>query len=166
MTPEDATRVQASRVHPHNVRFQGWRPATADQVADHARQQSPSSIGRAAGTVQLVIEEDGVFVGDFGVTTRQPLPTVELGITLAPEAHGRGIATRATTMLLDGLFGIGIHRVTASVDARNVPSLRLFQRLGFRREGVTLEAYYDPDYDEWSNEVWFAMLRREWPRPI
>jgi RimJ/RimL family protein N-acetyltransferase len=168
MTEADAPAVQASRVHPDNERYNGWRPATMDEVARYARQQDPSTIAASVGVVQLVIEEDAGdgsrrFVGDFGVQTRDPLPTVELGIALEPEAKGRGIATRASRLLTDALFEAGVHRVAARVDPRNEPSLRLFERLGFRREGHERLSYWDDAYAEWSDEVLFAILRSEWP---
>ena len=163
MLPEDGGLVQASRMHPDNIRYQGWRPKTVAQVVEHARRQDPGTIGRAPGTIQLVFEEDGQFVGDFGVTTRRPMATVEVGITIAAAHHGRGLATRGTRLLLGGLFGLGVHRVVAQVDPRNAPSLRLFQRLGFRREGHLVSSYYDELYEEWCDEICFALLRTEWP---
>ena len=162
MQPEDAAAVQASRTHPDNVRYQGWRPPTVAEVVDHARRQDPASVGRAVGTVQAVLLEDGAFVGDFGICTTLPLPTVELGVTLAPGQRGRGLAIRGARMLLDGLFAAGVHRVAAVVDPRNAPSLRLFERLGFRREAHAIASYYDEVYDEWADEVSFAMLGRDW----
>jgi RimJ/RimL family protein N-acetyltransferase len=162
MTDADAVAVQASRVHPENERYNGWRPATVEEVAAHARKQSTATIGKVVGTVQCVIEEDGVFVGDFGVQTREPLPSIELGIAIWPEAKGRGIATRATRLLTDALFAGGVHRIVARVDPRNGPTLRLFERLGFRREGQERDCYWDEKYDEWTDEVLFARLRSEW----
>ena len=139
-----------------------WRPPTVAEVVDHARRQDPASVGRAVGTVQAVLLEDGVFVGDFGICTTLPLPTVELGVTLAPGQRGRGLAIRGARMLLDALLAAGVHRVAAVVDPRNAPSLRLFERLGFRREGHALASYYDEVYDEWADEVSLAMLRSDW----
>jgi aminoglycoside 6'-N-acetyltransferase len=136
-------------------------------VAAHARRQDPATIGKRIGCVQCVIERDegdGAwrFVGDFGVQTREPLPTVELGIVLAPTAKRQGIATLASRHLIDALFASRIHRIVARVDPRNEPSLRLFDRLGFRREGHERSGYWDDVYQEWTDEVLFAVLRSEW----
>jgi len=162
MEASDADVVQRSRVHPENERYNGWRPATVEEVARHARSQEPGTIGKEVGIIQLVIEQAGVFVGDFGVQTREPLPTVELGIAIAPEAKRRGIAARTTHLLVDALFSEGVHRVVARVDPRNTPSVRLFERLGFRQEGIELQCYWDEAYREWTDEVCFAVLRTEW----
>ena len=62
------------------------------------------------------------------------------------------------------LFDAGLHRITARVDPRNTRSLRLFDRLGMRREGHEVECYWDDAQQEWTDEVCFAVLAREWPR--
>lgn len=161
MTVADAARVRASRLDPANERYQGWRPPSVAEVVEHARRQDPSTINRRPGTIQLVIEVDDGYAGDFGVTTMHPLPTVSLGITLDPSLHGRGVASRASRLLLDALFDDGTHRVVARVDPRNAASLRLFDRLGFRREGHEVSSYYDEKYEEWTDEVLFALLSTE-----
>jgi aminoglycoside 6'-N-acetyltransferase len=166
MTPGDAAAVRAARVHPDNERYNGWRPATVLEVVEHALAQDPATIGVEPGTVQLVIEEHGQFVGDFGVQTPDALPVVELGLEIVPEAKRRGIATRATRLLLDALFAAEIHRVVARVDPRNEPSVRLFRRLGFREEGRLRSCYWDEKYQEWTDELVFGLLRTEWTAAI
>ena len=163
MRPEDANDVQRSRTEPRNARYSGWRPATVEEVAAHARAQDPSTIGRSPGVVQLVLEEHGVFVGDMGVQTHGELPVVELGIVLAPTAHGRGVASRSIRRVVEALFRSGVHRVTARADARNERSVRLFERLGWRREGVERQCFWDAAFEEWCDEVCFAVLGSEWP---
>ena len=53
-----------------------------------------------------------------------------------------------------------LHRVTARIDARNAASLRLAERVGMRREAHLVENEWFKG--EWSDEIDFAMLRREW----
>ena len=169
MRVADATAVQASRTDPQNERYNGWRPATAGEVQAHARQQDPKTIGVAMGVVQLVIEVDEVFVGDLGVQTLgdhdrgEPGATIELGVVLVPHAKKQGIATRAIRLLLPALFAKNVHRIVARVDPRNTASLRLFERLDFRREGTQRSCYWDEKYREWTDEALFAILGSEWP---
>jgi RimJ/RimL family protein N-acetyltransferase len=58
---------------------------------------------------------------------------------------------------------LGLHRVIARVDARNLPSLRLCERLGMRREAVLRENEWFKG--EWTDEVDYALLASEWPPP-
>ena len=164
MRTEDAEHVQRSRTAPGNARYSSWRPATPQEVAAHARAQDPSTVGRSASIVQLVLEEDGTFVGDIGLQTHGALPVVELGIVLAPTAGGRGVATRSLGRVMEALFESGVHRITARVDVRNHRSLRLFERLGLRREGIERQCFWDEVFHEWCDEVLFAALASEWTR--
>ncbi len=85
----------------------------------------------------------------------------EVGITLAPRAQGHGFAREALAAALDHLFGeLGKHRVIASVDPRNAPSIRLLERLGMRREAHFRESVWDKG--EWCDDVVYAMLAEEW----
>lgn len=67
----------------------------------------------------------------------------------------------AVAALLDFLFQeLQLHRVVAQTDVRNVPSVRLLERLGFRREGHFIEGFYLRG--EWASEYLYALLAREW----
>lgn len=55
---------------------------------------------------------------------------------------------------------LGLHRLYADTDARNVRSRRLLARAGFREEGLLVEAVWAKD--EWCSGVIFGRLAREW----
>ena len=88
----------------------------------------------------------------------------QVGVSAA--ARGQGLATRALRLLITHLFADGFHRVKARVDPRNTASLRLFDRLGFRREGHERLCYWDAEHGEWTDEVLFAVLSSEWRRQV
>ena len=78
--------------------------------------------------------------------------------------HCQGYGTEAVGAVLRfGFQGLGLHRVVASCDARNVAASRLFAKTGFRREGEFLKER--KVRDEWISTVWFAILREEWAPP-
>jgi RimJ/RimL family protein N-acetyltransferase len=56
-----------------------------------------------------------------------------------------------------------MHRVHAETDERNAPVHRLLERLGFRCEGVLVDA--DWCKGEWVSLRLYAVLAREWVRP-
>ncbi len=60
--------------------------------------------------------------------------TLFLSICVGEDHRRRGIAFAALKALAGGLPE-GIRRIEAAVDAENTPSLRLFEKLGFRRSG-------------------------------
>jgi aminoglycoside 6'-N-acetyltransferase len=167
MTAADAEAVQRCRNLPAVARYQSWRPADAAEVVELAHEQVDRAPGMQSEPCQLVIEVRDAegrahFAGDMGSGAFDPGRQMEIGIVLDPEWQGRGLATRACRLLFDHLFTVGLHRVTARVDPRNEPSLRLFERLGFRREGHERECWWDDVWNEWTDEVCFAVLRSEW----
>ena len=87
--------------------------------------------------------------------------TAEVGVTLAPASQGKGFATEALAAVVSALFGqLGMHRVFAEADDRNVPVQRVLERLGFRCEARLVEA--DWFKGEWSTLRIYATLDAEW----
>ena len=167
MGPEDAPTVQRCRTTPEVARYQSWRPATADEVVELAHEQVGRRPGMQHEPFQLVIEHidadgNGVVVGDMGSGAFDPGRQMEVGIVLSPDWQGRGFASRACRLLFDHLFDEGLNRVTARIDPRNEPSIRLFERLRFRREGLEKQCWWDEVWQEWTDEVCYAVLADEW----
>ena len=167
MGPEDAPTVQRCRNLPEVARYQSWRPATADEVIELAHEQVGRAPGMQREPFQLVIERQDTngqrqVVGDMGTGAFDPGRQMEIGLVLDPEWQGQGIATRACRMLFGHLFAAGLHRITARVDPRNEPSMRLFHRLQFRQEGLERACWWDDTWTEWTDEACFAMLASEW----
>jgi ribosomal protein S18 acetylase RimI-like enzyme len=64
--------------------------------------------------------------------------------------------------VLAELFGPrAAHRVGFDVTADNARALRLYQRLGFQREGLIRECWLRPD-GQWVDCALLGLLRREW----
>ncbi|MES2101928.1 MAG: GNAT family N-acetyltransferase [Pseudomonadota bacterium] len=89
-----------------------------------------------------VLDGERVVVGSGGVKA-PPLDDgeVEIGYGMAPAWQGRGLATQAARRLTDEALAHGASRVSAFTTPENAASWRLLQRIGFRRDGETV----DPD---------------------
>ncbi|HEX5087030.1 MAG TPA: GNAT family protein [Nocardioides sp.] len=124
----------------------------------------------------LIIELDGVVVGDLMLRVQdawaqtevkeQAVGTeAEIGYTLDPAYGGRGVATEAVRALLEIAFvEIGVRRVIAQLFADNLPSRRLLERLGMRREQHTKQDSLHRN-GEWMDGMMYAMLKDEWLSP-
>lgn len=85
----------------------------------------------------------------------------ELGYVLHPGYGGRGYATEAARAVLAlGFDGLGLHRIVARIDERNVASANLCRRLGMRQEARLVDNEWFKG--GWSTELDFAMLADEW----
>lgn len=99
---------------------------------------------------QLIVElvADGTPIGTVGwhQVVNGPVPgsiAWNIGITLVPEARGRGYGTEAQRMLAAYLFETtGVNRVEASTDVENVAEQRSLEKAGFRREGIMRGAQF------------------------
>jgi len=162
LRPSDAAEMFAYRSDPEVARYQGWQPASLDQVSSFIEERLEAPFGVDGEWCQLAITlADGSLIGDCGLHFLKEGPgQMELGITLARHAQGHGYATETIRALLRLLFeGLGKHRVIARIDPRNGPSVALFTRVGMRREAHHVESYWFRG--EWADDVVFAMLRRE-----
>lgn len=113
----------------------------------------------------VTLPEGGPLIGDVLLALRSVgHQTLEIGYIFAAAYGGQGYATEAVRALLDLAFGtLGTRRVVARVDARNDASRRLLARLGLRQEAELVENEWFKG--EYSTEIDYAVLRREWPTP-
>lgn len=166
LTAEDVDDVLAYQSLPEVCRYVPAQPRNREQVVQWLEGASArdrlTEPGQALSLgVQLL---DGQLVGDvmihWGSAEHR---NGEIGYVFNPAYAGRGYATEATRALLElGFEGLGLHRITARTDARNVPSHRVLRRLGMRPEAYLVENEWFKG--EWSDEIDFAILRREWRR--
>lgn len=162
---EDLEAFVAYRSDPEVARYQAWDSAySLADAASFLGSQRGLELGRPGEWLQLAIvdRETDALCGDCAVrvATEQPA-TAEIGVTLAAASQGRGVAAEALTALVTELFErLGLHRVFAEADDRNLPVQRLLERLGFRCEARLVEA--DWFKGEWSTLRVYAMLERDW----
>jgi len=108
------------------------------------RQRLEAGTDADRADLHLVAELDGQVVGSAGL---HPAPQVRrrhvamLGISVAPEAQGRGVGRALMQALCDYADHWGqILRIELTVFTDNARALALYQRFGFRHEG-TLRAF-------------------------
>lgn len=110
-------------------------PLTREQYAARlARQGGPED---ESDNVEFVIEVDGEAVGtavlfDFDHLARH----AEAGISLVPQARGRGIGTAAIRQLVAfGFARRNLHRIHLQAIASNAAAIRAYEKAGFVVEG-------------------------------
>lgn len=85
----------------------------------------------------------------------------EVGYMLAAGAWGRGYMNEALVALLSfGFAELGLNRVEADIDPRNVASERSLERLGFTKEGHLRERWIVDG--EISDSALYGLLARDW----
>lgn len=85
----------------------------------------------------------------------------EVGIDVLPEYQGEGYGSEAIRWVLDYAFRrAGLHRVNIRAFGWNEGAWKLYERLGFKREGVMREELWHEG--RWWDGILMGMLDREW----
>ena len=120
------------------------RAAGVFTIADAAKRidtMTETMTTTGIGALVLRKRPEGEALGYTGlVVGRCSLDEPELAYELLPRSHGHGYATEAARALLDAAFDTGRRRIWATIGSWNAPSLRVAEKLGFRRDRCTTEA--------------------------
>ena len=163
----DARTMYEYRSDPEVCRYQSFEPKSLAEVEAFIDALGAIAFDTAGSWFQFAIRhlETGVLVGDLGVRfTAEDPRQVELGFTVAPKHQGQGFGTESVSGVLNHLFvDLQKHRVFASVDPRNKPSVLLLERVGMRMEAHFRESLWFKN--EWADDMVFGILRSEWKGP-
>jgi ribosomal-protein-alanine N-acetyltransferase len=111
----------------------------------------------------LILHGDERLVGHVGFWQWFGPQTYEIGWAIARDHQGRGYATEAARAVLAyGFERLGLHRVIATCNPNNAPSVRVMEKLGMRREAHFRKCDLNPD-GSWWDEYFYALLEDEWP---
>ena len=93
-----------------------------------------------------VAELDGEIAGCCGI--RNIAGDGEItNVVVAPSYRRRGIALKMMEYMLEEAVKAGIGDCTLEVRVSNQPAIRLYERLGFKGEGIRPHFYDKPDED-------------------
>ena len=165
LTAADTDALLAYRGRPDVCRYLPFEPMTEQVIEERMATQwvrtELTDEGQAL-TLGVVAADSGELVGDVVLFWRSRLHGGgELGYVLHPDFRGHGYASEAATEILRlGFEELGLHRIVARIDERNEASARLARRLGMRQEARLV--HNELFKGEWSTELDFAMLAREW----
>ncbi|MBW8482742.1 GNAT family N-acetyltransferase [Actinomadura parmotrematis] len=163
--PGDLAELYAYQSLPEVARFLYWEPRDLEESRVFLQQKMASSALEKEGdwlVMAVLWRETGALVGEVNLQWRsREHRQGEIGYIFNPAYHGRGFATEAAEEGLRlGFEDLGLHRIVGRLDGRNTASARVLERLGMRREAHLVENEFVKG--EWSDEIVYAMLRREW----
>ncbi|MFF9478150.1 GNAT family N-acetyltransferase [Streptomyces sp. NPDC014733] len=165
VTDDDFAAIHAYQRLPEVCRYLYWGPLDEAGSRDSVAKKTARTTLRTEGDVlqlAVVVRETGTLVGDVTfVWTSAAHRQASIGYVFHPAHHGHGYATEASRALLAlGFDHLRLHRIQAELDGRNTASAALLERLGMRREAHHVENEFLDG--EWTDEVVYAMLAREW----
>lgn len=150
---------------PESIRYIPWDKRDRDFVVDRlTRAITYLGIKEGQPGLLLAIEEksSGKVIGQLNSAMIDvPNRTADMGYISNPAYRGRGFVNEALTALISYLFSQeNVHRIVADVDIRNVDSIKVIEKLGFRREATFIEN--DFCKGEWCSMHLYALLSAEW----
>ncbi|MCO5969681.1 GNAT family N-acetyltransferase [Actinoallomurus soli] len=143
-------------------RFQLWGPNTEEQTREfvaaaveawsHVPQKRFAYVARAG--------EDVVGMGELHVRSFEQRRG-EITYVVHPRAWGQGVGTAIGSRLLShGFERLGLHRIFATCDPRNLASARVLAKLGMTWEGR--HRHVALIRDGWRDSEVFGILEDEW----
>ena len=111
----------------------------------------------------VVDAASGEVMGSCGVGWQDhPHGVAEIGYWVRAADRGRGVATRAVRLVSDWAFEVGgVQRLQLRADELNIPSQRVAENAGFRREGVMRSVRYSRRQGRRVDFVMFSRLAGE-----
>jgi ribosomal-protein-alanine N-acetyltransferase len=118
----------------------------------------------------ITIKREGRPIGSLGFYKwapsagyqRLPNGQAEMGYDLAREHWGKGIMTEAMKAVIDfGFEKMELNRIEVFIMPRNKRSIKLVKNLGFKREGLLRQRYFD-EFGHLTDDVLFSMLKTDW----
>ncbi|MBI5403891.1 MAG: GNAT family N-acetyltransferase [Ignavibacteriae bacterium] len=163
ITPDDKNEVFEYRSDRETNKYQGWIPATVSDVETFIGRVS-KQINEPETWFQFVIikKETKKIVGDlgihfFGSENKQ----AEIGCTLNKDFQNKGYATESVKRVIDYLFkDLNKHRIITSIDPENINSIRLVERIGFRKEAHFVESLLINK--KWVDDLMYALIEKDW----
>ncbi len=161
---EDSDSIFQYRSNVEVNRYQGWIPKTIADVRDFILNKVSSEINLQGTWFQFTIlkKDNDELIGDIGIHFLESDNfQVEMGCTLSKDHQGKGYAFEAVKEIVNFIFeNLGKRRIVVSIDSRNQSSIRLIERLGFRKKGLVKES--SELNSEWTDDLVYAVLKEEW----
>jgi ribosomal-protein-alanine N-acetyltransferase len=160
----DFEAVHEYAADPKVVRYTTFGPNTEEQTRAFltACALEPAEVPRRSYTLGVIDRTSGQLIGSCGImqsdgTARQFM----LGYCFSRAAWNQGYGKETARALARfGFETLNAHRLWALVFLDNLPSARILEGLGFRREGLARQSLFARG--AWHDVITFAQLRSEY----
>lgn len=145
----------ASAIHHASMDPERWRVPPREAIAEYRQRRREADPDGGA----IVAEAEGAVVGmvemllrglvDEPGGARVPIPSVDIGLSVAPDWRGRGVGKALMRAAEDWARERGATRIILDLAASNTSALRLYQRLGYETHGLMM----DRRLESWRSEA-------------
>lgn len=161
---DDWIAVHGYASRPEVCRYQVWGPNTPDETQAYVGRvlESVSAQPRTEFTLAAILRDEHKLIGAGSFFIRSEANrTGELGYIVHPDFWRQGIGSEiAASLLRFGFEHLGLHRIFATCDPRNVGSARVLTKSGLTHEGRLRHAVWLGD--GWRDSDIYSILEAEW----
>ncbi len=136
------------------------RPRSVQDFEEETRSMRSGSSGVLFHIHTLADDRMIGFVAIHNIEWNNQAGKISIGIG-DPEYRGKGCGTDAMRIAVGYAFDeLNLHRLSLDVNGNNPRAVRVYEKLGFRREGAQREAIHRDG--EWVDRIYMGLLRSEW----
>ena len=108
------------------------------------------------------LEKENQMIGDAGFAWHKKNSAAEIAYSLNPNFWSQGLTTEACKAIINVAFNHdqSLNRVFAAIDTRNIPSIKVAQKIGMKCEGILRQNRRQKGV--LIDEAWYSILRKEW----
>jgi [ribosomal protein S5]-alanine N-acetyltransferase len=111
----------------------------------------------------VFLKETSELIGDFSLYGVKPFPfhSASVGYSIDQDHLLNGYATEALHLVVSFAFqDLKLHRLEGGVYPGNLASIKVLEKLGFKREGLSRKNILING--EWKDHFQYALLKSEW----
>jgi RimJ/RimL family protein N-acetyltransferase len=155
LQPDDWQAVLSYTADPVVMRYLPDRLMMREPASDDKQLSCPDKFA-------INLKVDGAFIGHLLFCHHDSEQLVrEIGWVISPPYQRHGYATEAAGALLTyGFEALGLQRVVAACDSRNLASLRVMEKLNMQREAQFQDCLFRQG--EWIEEYVYAIHVDRW----
>lgn len=117
--------------------------------------------GHNAQKHAIVLKEENRLIGHIEFFRYFGTHTYEIGWVLNPKYQNKGYTTEAAKAVVNyGFEEMRLHRIVATCQPENIPSWKVMEKVGMRREGLFKKCI--PHGEQWWDEYAYGVLAEEW----
>ncbi|MDA1635161.1 GNAT family protein [Bacillus cereus] len=166
--------IKAERLLIRNFEFKDWQAVheyTSDSnvmkyipegvfTEEDTRNFVNKNMGENAENFPVILIDEDTLIGHIVFHKYFGEHTYEIGWVFNPKYFNKGYASEAAQAILKyGFKEMKLHRIIATCQPQNIPSYRLMERIGMRREGYFRKCI--PHGNQWWDEYYYAILEEE-----
>jgi len=162
MEEADWLYVHAYASLPSVCRYQPWGPNSEEDSLEFVQQVLADSkeIPRSRFVFSVIVDDKLIGSGEINIQDFIDRKG-EIGYIVHPDYWGLGYATEVAKVLIEfGFAQLGLHRISATCDPRNIGSVKVLEKAGMVHEGTIRDDFLI--HTGWRDSYLYGILEQEW----